>query len=233
MPPTKASKQDTMGTIMRCLGNPVRLHILRQLATPRQVGEIKVAPHRKEQGHSPRRSMSRASVQAHLEQLIQVGAVRALSAIRDGRSVTLYAVDRRQLFALTQELHDLARMQSPEEAVSDGTAPAPTAPAVLKGPRMTFINGPWEGQDIPLTGEGPWSIGRAAANDISMPYDPYLSSKNSEIHRGEFTYSIRNLASARNGTSLNWEVLNPEAPASIVPGDVIGVGRTLLLFRRD
>ncbi|MEK6974843.1 MAG: hypothetical protein AABY18_00710 [Candidatus Thermoplasmatota archaeon] len=230
----KPATRAALAHIMKALGNPVRVEILQQLSTPRQVGEIRVAPGRRENGDAPNRSMSRASVQAHLEYLIEVGAVRAISSVRDGRNVTMYVADQRQLFALTEELRQFGRMRVDADAVADGTAPAP-APAgpTPAGPRLVLMNGPWEGRIVPLEGSGPWCIGRAPANALSMPYDPFLSSSNSEVRRSGPSFTVHDLPRARNGTSLNWTPLPRGSSKPLVPGDVVGAGRTLLLFRSD
>lgn len=229
----KDGNHEVLAHIMKSLGNPVRVQILQQLATPRQLGEIEVSPHRREQGGAPKRRMSRAAVQAHLEQLIEVGAVRTMAGVRDGRTVTLYAVDPRQLFALTEELRDLGRIQATAHE-ADGTAPAPVDLPAQRGPRLILLNGPWEGRVVPLQGPGPWTVGRGAGNTISLPYDPFLSSANSEVHRqADGSFAVVDLPHARNGTALNWTPLERGARTDLVAGDVLGAGRTVLLFRHD
>lgn len=218
---------------MKCLGNPVRVQILQQLTTPRQLGEIKVSPHRREQGGAPQRSMSRAAVQAHLEPLREVGAVRTISGLRDGRSVVLYTVDQRQLFALTEELRDLSRMRSDGVEAPDGTVPAPPFGEPVTGPRLVLMNGPWEGRIVPLQGSGPWTIGRAPGSTLSLGYDPYLSTSNSEVRRDGQAFRVQDLPRARNGTSVNWAALPRGQSVRLASGDVVGAGRTLLLFRED
>lgn len=216
---------------MKALGNPVRIELLRQLTTPRQLGEIKVNPHRKEGGGAPKRLMSRASVQAHLEQLLDVGAIRMVNGVRDGRSVTLYRIDERQLFGLTEELRDLGRLHGSAD-VLDGTAPAPQETA-SKGPRLALLNGPLEGRSFSLAGTGPWTIGRDTSTFLRLPYDPYLSKQNTEIRKKGNHFLAVDLPSARNGTSVNWSPLPRGEMAKLHSGDVLGVGRTLALFRTD
>ena len=227
----KPGTQDALAHIMKSLGNPVRVEILQQLTVPRQLGEIQVSPARKEKGDAPRRRMTRASVQGHLEQLMAVGAVRTVAGVRDGRTVTLYTIDQRQLFALTEELRDLGRLRG-DDAVADGTAPAPPPAAVHEGPRLVLMNGPFEGRVVPLAGAGPWSIGRSADSTVCLSYDPFLSTNNSEVRAHGSGYQVVDLPHARNGTALNWTTLPRGQAAPLVSGDVVGVGRTLLLFRK-
>lgn len=226
----KVGAKEPLAHIMKALGNPVRMELLRQLTTPRQLGEIQVHPHRREAGGAPKRLMSRASVQSHLEQLLEVGAVRTLTGIRDGRNVTLYTIDERQLFALTEELRDLGRLRG-KEASLDGTAAAPALPHRHEGPRLILMSGPWEGRVIPLDGAGPWTLGRGNSCDVSLPYDPYLSMSNSEVRRTKGDFSVADLAHSRNGTALNWVALPRGQQADLRSGDVVGIGRTLVMFR--
>lgn len=228
----KSAPTEPLAHIMKALGNPVRLELLRQLTTPRQLGDIKVSPHRKEAGGAPKRWMSRASVQAHLEQLLDVGAVRLVNGVREGRSVTLYRIDERQLFGLTEELRDLGRLHGQSD-VLDGTAPAPTERAAAEGPRLVLLNGPLEGQVYSLGGGGPWTIGRDGTSFLRLAYDPYLSKQNSEIRQKGNHFHVVDLPAARNGTSVNWRAIARGESAKLHSGDVVGVGRTLVLFRTD
>lgn len=228
----KSTASEPLAYIMKALGNPVRIAILRQLTVPCQLGDIKVAPHRKERGGAPKRMMSRASVQAHLEQLLDVGAVRMVNGVREGRTVTLYRIDERQLFGLTEELRDLGRLNGQTD-VLDGTAPAPQTSAASEGARLILLNGPLEGRVFPLTGAGPWTIGRDAAAFLRLAYDPYLSKQNSEIQQRGNAFAVVDLPSARNGTSVNWVALPRNSSTKLHSGDVVGVGRTLALFRTD
>lgn len=215
---------------MRALGNPVRVEILQQLRVPCLLGEIRVAPRRNDGTGSARRAMSRAAVQEHLEKLLEVGAVRAIPGVRDGRSVTLYAVDQRQLFAFTEELRDLARW-SDDDAVADGTQAAPMPQLHPKGPNLVLMNGPLEGRAYPLDGSGPWRIGRGPGNAIRLVYDPYLSLSNTEIRRTKHGFEVVDLERARNGTALNWTPLARGQASLLRTGDVVGAGRSLLLLR--
>ncbi|MEO7397883.1 MAG: FHA domain-containing protein, partial [Ilumatobacteraceae bacterium] len=58
------------------------------------------------------------------------------------------------------------------------------------------------------------------------------SLENSEIRADGNDFVLVDLRSSRNGTWLNWRRLGAEVRARLEPGDVIGIGRSLLVFRR-
>ncbi len=228
-------KAPSVADIMRALGNPVRISMLTILRQPRTLGEIQVTPVRQDDGQRPERAMSRVSVRQHLEQLLEIGAVQQVRGTRDGRTVTLYQVNHRQLFALTEELRELGRLRPEKDLIPDGTAPGSPEMPPIKGPRLVLMNGAYEGKTFPLKAEGAqtWTIGRARNAAIALDYDPYLSLQNSEVRfvRGQFT--LHDIATNRNGTRLNWEAVPRGSSLPLRSGDVLGVGRSQLLFRED
>jgi len=74
------------------------------------------------------------------------------------------------------------------------------------------------------------SIGRAAGNDVPLPWDEEVSRLHAELEctAGEWTVSDDGLS--RNGTFLNGERVSGRA--RLRDGDVIRLGRTLIAFRR-
>lgn len=62
--------------------------------------------------------------------------------------------------------------------------------------------------------------------------DPYVSLVNSEVLLKGDQYRLCDLGGSKNGTWLNWRPVGPE-PVPLTQGDVVGVGRSLLVFRRD
>lgn len=225
----------SVADIMKALGNPVRMQMLSILRSPRTLGEIEVAPMRQDEAGSPGRSMSRVSVRQHLEQLIAIGAVKQVAGVRDGRSVALYQVNHRQLFALTEELRELGRLRPDQDLIADGTAAGPASPPPARhGARLVLMNGAFEGKTFPLgNGAQVWTIGRARTATVCLDYDPYLSLQNSELRFARGTFTLHDVPGNRNGTRLNWEELPKGGSRALASGDVIGVGRSQLLFRAD
>lgn len=228
-------RDDQVAEILQALANPVRMQLLRILKTPHALGEIRLAPRRKESGGTPARLMSRVTVRQHLDKLLAVGAVKALDTTRDGRRTTLYQLNHRQLFALNEELKELARMRAPLE-ILDGTQPAPAAPMPRQehpaAPALVAMNGVHEGRIWPLdSSKKAWTIGRRRQADICLDYDPYLSQENSEIRLDGRRLVVHDLPGNRNGTRVNWLPLPAGGSSPLRAGDVVGVGRSLLLVR--
>lgn len=220
-----------LAAIMKVFANPGRVQLLKILVRPHALSEIHLPPQR-EGGPA----MSRQALTEHLQQLVAAGAVRQWPQERDGRLVQVFQVNHAQLFALTEKLRDLGRIHPEGARALDGTmvrpaAPVPAAPAV--GPSLTAVNGAREGTRFALRGKGPWTIGRAPQCDVCLDYDPFLSLENSEVSRAPDGFRIRTLAKSRNGTTVNWHPVPESAPRPLQPGDVVGVGRTTLLWRPD
>ncbi|MCA1813012.1 MAG: FHA domain-containing protein [Halobacteriales archaeon] len=111
-------------------------------------------------------------------------------------------------------------------------------PSMEPGPKLVLVHGLIEGKAFPLRrpdlkGERGWVLGRKPGLHVSLDYDPYVSLENSEVLPEPDGYALVDLRSSRNGTWLNWRRLAKGERARLVPGDVIGVGRSLLVFRRE
>ncbi|HLF17204.1 MAG TPA: FHA domain-containing protein [Candidatus Thermoplasmatota archaeon] len=224
-----------LAEIMRVFANPVRIEILRQLRSPRTLAEIRVHPHRQGGGRSDR-TVNVATVRHHLKKLIAIGAVQSRRVLRDGEYLDHYCVNHRQLFALTEELRSMGRIRPQGLGVLDGTVPADAkAPQDARpGPRLIIVNGTYEGKVYRL-GDAPqhvpsWTIGRHPESGVCLDYDPYVSLAQAEIRRHGAEFHVHDLPSARNRTQVNWEPLPAGGSRSLAPGDVLGVGRSLLLF---
>jgi pSer/pThr/pTyr-binding forkhead associated (FHA) protein len=101
-----------------------------------------------------------------------------------------------------------------------------------------LVHGVHEGHVFPLrappaAGGRGWIVGRAKDAAVSLDYDPYVSIENSEILRVGRQFRILDLRTSKNGTLLNWKRLPVGGESPLRTGDVIGVGRSLLLFREE
>src|SRR5579863_2477577 len=72
------------------------------------------------------------------------------------------------------------------------------------------------------------TIGRAAANDVSLAFDPTVSRLHAVVVRYRGGWCLRDVGSA-NGTDLNGKRVLSEQ--MLRPGDEIRVGATRLVFR--
>ncbi|MEA3144230.1 MAG: hypothetical protein QOG31_1554 [Thermoplasmata archaeon] len=219
--------------MLKALASPVRLALLQALTAPRTLAEIRVAPVRRDRG-SAGRPMSSVAVREHLDYLLDIGAVQAVPMTRDGQRRTHYLVNHRQLFALTEELRQLARIRPDADLLLDGTQPGPSLAPRHPGPTLTLVNGAREGQVFPLAAlpAGPgWVIGRRPGAAILLDYDPYVSLENARVLRHAGGFAVTDLPGSRNGTTLNWALLPKGQASPLATGDVVGVGRSTLVFR--
>lgn len=222
---------DRIARSLDVLANPNRLRALRQLLEPRTVGEVELEAERTGGAGSAGARVSREGVRQHLSRLRELGVVRR----REGPGgAHEYLVDQGSLFALTEEIRSLGRLRPSERWLTEtmhGTPPQ--GPSEPEGPRLVVVHGVEEGAWHPLPGDGPaWTVGRAPGCEVALPHDPYISRRNTRVERSEEGYRVRDLPDSRNGTALNWNPLPEDEPAALEHGDVVGIGRSLLLFRR-
>lgn len=230
---------ERLGEHFRALSVPTRILLLTKLQLPRTPSEIELPPFRRDAGLRDDRALSRQAVQEHLDRLVEVGLVQARAARREGQAAREYFVDEARLFTLVDEVRRLALLRSPVGTGGDTRKAADTAdgeehaepPPLPAGPSIVLVSGPHEGRAFALAGEGPWTIGRARECSVPLEYDPFVSAHNSEIRRSGARFTLHALPDSRNGTAHNWRMLAPDAPATLAPGDTVGVGRSLLVVR--
>ncbi len=225
---------------LKALSNPNRLELLYQLRFPRTATEITLTPKRSESTGNPKRPISRQAVEEHLRVLQSIGVVTTRRSTRETRPVDEYVVNHPALFAVTEEMRKLSLIRSHTHigAGETQTATSTVVATADTGPRLVLVSGVWEGKCFPLDGTDPsdparWTIGRREGVAISLDYDPFISHENCNIvRRGEDFVLIDN-ASSRNGTLLNWAPMPRGGEHILTSGDLIGVGRSMLMFRRD
>lgn len=95
--------------------------------------------------------------------------------------------------------------------------------------KLYILNGERDGECIPLR-PGTCTIGRAAACDIVLPADAFVSGTHTEITLSpDGTVTIRD-AGSTNGTFLLGESV--QQPMRVNPGDIFRVGRTFFKLSR-
>lgn len=166
-------------------------------------------------------------------ELIAAGLVRPTTAF--GPEGSGFAVDRMALFTLIEDLRSLASDASNHiDPKSTTTVPGVPAGTWLNGPKLILVNGICEGSTYPLDiepGHRSWVIGRGGDVDVPLLYDPYVSRHGAEVWQDGKTFFIEDLAPGKNGTYLNWRRLDKREAASLQDGDIVGLGRSLLVFR--
>lgn len=230
---------DRLSRYLKVLAEPSRLLLLHKLQLPHAVSDIALRPSRVSASQSADRIVSRRNVESHLARLDEVGLVHTRDVRRDGRPAKEYLVNHGRLFVVIEELRRLSLIQPPPGLDGDDTQhpdltglTRPSTHPIPVGPTFIVVGGPLEGRSFSLHGDGPWTIGRSEGNAVSLPYDPFVSGSNSEVHRAGDEFLIRAREGARNGTRVNWRVVDPGTEAPLVSGDIIGIGRSSLVFRR-
>jgi DNA-binding transcriptional ArsR family regulator len=228
-----------LAEFFRALGHENRIELLTLLRTPTPLHKILLKPGATRASSSPDRPLARQTVQQHLDVLLELGLVRSIPTSRSEANASHeFASDHSRLFQILEEVRTLTRVPPTKELALQETAILKTAATPKKpgGPRLVLVHGVEEGRTYSLrqqdqrAGRG-WIVGRRGNAHVPLTYDPYVSAENSEILEERGQFRILDLRTARNGTSVNWERLEIGGSATLTSGDVIGVGRSLLVFR--
>ena len=227
--------------LLKVLASEARLDLLWLLRDPHTLDEIQITPTAARAGGSPERPISRQGVQHHLDQLADVGLVRAAPTTRKGkRAVNEWVTDRAQLFAVLEEMRRICTLRGTRQVRPSETIEYEPSPTVdwEDGAKLVLVHGVHEGKAFPLRrgdmarGRG-WIIGRSPSAHVSIEYDPFVSSENAEILPTPEGPLLVDLRTAKNGTFVNWDRLAVGGERLLQAGDVIGVGKTLLVYRPE
>jgi len=218
---------DLLAMYLKALANPGRLELLWQLRYPANPAELSIKPRRRDALPADR-PMSRQTIASHLEQLEEI---RVVSRLEDADAGVRWATNVPQVFALVEELRKLTAIPSTNIDVEETVASrAGEASAWREGPKVALLSGPWEGRVFDLAGDGPWTIGRSRSRSIAMTYDPFVSAEHASLLRSSGRYVLTIAPDARNPGRVNFTALAPGASRQLRHGDVLGLGRSLLLF---
>jgi DNA-binding transcriptional ArsR family regulator len=221
-----------LSAYLKALSVPNRLELLRKLQQPHALGDIRLAPVRRDRDRNPARAITRQAVEEHLGKLEDLGLVQARTAQREGRVVTEYVVNQARLFVVVEELRRLSLLRPVHLSATAGhaTQTGRDVPALPAGPAFVLAGGPLEGTAFPLVGSGPWVVGREKDSSVPLPFDPFVSKENAKVWREGDGFLVQALA-AKNGTRVNWQPLAEGEVRALKPADTLGVGRTVLLLR--
>jgi hypothetical protein len=172
-----------------------------------------------------------------LRKLLEAGAVVALAPVGEGRRSFEYVVNHQHLFMLLEELREVAERAPDKELRGETVADGRVTHVGRPQPRLVLTRGLREGTTYSLAppegaAEHVWVLGRKRGLDVSVDYDPFVSSQNSRIMwTRPGGYVLEDLAGNRNGTMLNYERLSPGGRAALTRGDIVGIGRTAFVFQ--
>lgn len=217
---------------LEAIAYPNRFKLLTELKEPRAIGDIKLTA-TVDHGN-PDRVITREGVRHHMKKLRDAGFVKARTARGRGQTEHEYVVDRTRLYELSEALRDLPLKQRAGtwDAWENLTWDTP-----VKGcPNLTVVHGSRIGESFPLRGgsreeERGWIIGRNEDVEINLDWDACVDDQAAEIHRGEEGFEVIDLRSAKRRVVVNGEALDRGERVGIGPGDVISVGRSVLVLQ--
>lgn len=225
----------TLAQYLEALASETRLQLLHALRTPRALHEIRLSPSMERAGTSPDRPLTRQAVTRHLEQLEEQGLVHRVPAASRMTS-DLFVLNHERLFAVVDELHGLSRLRpvSTSGALAGDTLDrggGASGGRLPEPPRLVLVYGRDEGTGFGLHGPAgtSWRIGRAEECEVRLDYDPFLSSVHATVERRPQGFVLRDEGS-RNGTAVNWVQLPKKGEHALEKGDILQLGRSLLVF---
>lgn len=223
-----------LAATMRALANPVRLEILAALASPTPLADLRIHPNRREAGSKVARMVTKATIREHVELLLEARLIDYKPMARGGRVIDHYFVSQPHVFAFTEEFRSLAELPGQANAGDETIVHAARRTSTLPSEAsLVLLNGVRPGRAFSLSKRagGPWHIGRRADHHVSLAYDPFVSLDHALVERSRGGLVLRDIPGNRNGTSVNWAPLAKGDSIELRQGDVVGVGRSLLLFR--
>ena len=208
------------------LGSPLRLAVLRQLRAPKTLREIHVRGYRAGSAST----LSRQAVREHLDRLLEAGILIERETEKAEGATHEFTLNHQVVFALSEEVKELARLRPLIEPNSPTSAIIGSGSPTGNGPRLVIVKGLEEGTTFPLDGRHEWVIGRRRGSGITLDFDPFVSSENALLKIDGGRATIEDLPVSKNGTRHNFRSLRRAEIQPLSHGDLIGVGRTLLLY---
>jgi PAS domain S-box-containing protein len=113
--------------------------------------------------------------------------------------------------------------------------PSPQAGAWTGTPKLIVARGAHEGLIYALDREdrSSWVIGRAQDSDVRLAQDLFASRRHAEIRFEGGAYKVRGSAGGRNGVYINGRRLAQDEDVALRDGDILSIGRSLLVFRES
>lgn len=221
---------EALAQLFGALADPVRLRLLLALAQPQRLEAVRVPADGADQNGA---NVATARLQKHVKALQEIGVVNAKPEVEDGKVNDYFRTNPRQLFAMSEELRLLAPSREAADAGIDGTLPGPpqVRARLTRDPSLLLVRGLGEGRRFLLAGGEMWTVGRKQGCDVRLDYDPYASQLQCRVARADGAFWLHDEAAARNRTTVNLVPMQRGALQLLAPGDVVGVGRSLLVFQ--
>lgn len=209
---------------LKALAYDKRLEALQFLTRPHYIEEI--AEHL---------GIARQAAQKHVDLLVETGVLKKQIGHRASGPVTEFVIVAPRLFALSERFSRLGQLKAEDGLGLVRTQVATRAAAPgrgERGPSLVLVHGMHPGSAFPLgPGAGPFTIGRDEDRHVRLDYDPFVSNRHAEVaHRGGRHVLVDTFST--NGTFLNWARLERGGEVALEPGDVVGVGKSLLVFQK-
>lgn len=227
---------DHLAGRFKALAFPTRLKILEDLKEPRSIGDLHVTT--TEDGRE--RPLTREGVRHHVIQLVDAGLVKAASAEPLARNMMAYQVRPAGLFHLSETLVHMAnpttkRPPNPTDAPAWVRTEKRTTRVDSPWPKLAIVNGVGRGDVCELEPRGSeppmgWVIGSDDDCDIVLPYDESVSERHAEVSPSEDGLELVDYRTS-GPTYLNWRPVERGQREALSPGDVLGVGSTLLVLQ--
>ncbi|MHB8586896.1 MAG: FHA domain-containing protein [Thermoplasmatota archaeon] len=215
----------TLDRRLKALAHPSRLALVTYLREPHYLEEI-----------ASTLKLSRTAAKEHVDSLLAAGFIRDRKGTRPTGTVVEYELVLAQIFDLLEELREDAQLEARPDA---SYAPRTTGGAdVLPGfdrsgaPELLVVSGlrPGLRRDLARSMSLPAIIGRQPDAQVVLDWDRKVSNRHAQVAQNGGIFEITDLFST-NGTRLNGVLLRGGQPVPLRPGDLIQMGRTLLLFR--
>lgn len=213
---------EELAELFEALSNPRRIRLLHHLAEPQYLREIASAF-----------GLSRQAVHHHLDRLVETGFLERRSGSRESGPVTEYVLVPEVLALVHEGVERVSRVPGARRDRPDRTRGGSDHPASSSPPDrgLWVVHGIDAGTRLSLVGdEGPWVVGRDPTCDLVLEGDPFASARHAEVWPEGTGHRVGDLAST-NGTFVNGRRLDRREDAALDHGDVVGVGRSLLLYQ--
>lgn len=225
--PAPTSLDAPLIDLLATIGSAPRLALLRHLQVPRTLGEINVGGDRPDAGGV----LSRQTVRMHLDRLVDAGLIVEIPTQRAYGDTKEYVVNHARIYALGEDVKSLSRYRATVEPPVVTAGAAATATPGGRGPRFVLVKGLDEGTSFPLAADrSTWVIGRRRDVEVPLDFDPFVSGENAVVERASGEFVVRDCPGSRNGTRVNLRPLGPGETHTLRHGDLIGVGRSALVY---
>lgn len=216
-----------------------RFRLLTELREPKTINDIELTAKTGTAEYRGDRHLTRQGIQYHLDILRDSGFVRVDLENREGRRMNVHQIDPGGLFLFhdgVQRVMGSLGEKHPPTKRPTMEIPEEREQAWVPEPRLVLMRGLSPGKAFSLSGKPPgatrgWIIGRSPKAEVSLSYDPYVSTEDAEIFPTEEGFRLLDLRSSKNRVRVNDRRLGCGEEAELKRGDVVHVGRSSLIYQ--